>query len=62
MQIYAKILVIKCLLAQIVALNQIYKMQFRAKLYLKLQSFSTSIKFQPLMQIHAKIIKLKYNF
>ena len=35
MQIYAKIIKVTKLLAQFVALTLIYKMQFRAKLYLK---------------------------
>ena len=47
MQIYAKIITIKKkILAQFVAFSWIYKMQFRAKLYLKYQSFSAGFKSQ----------------
>ena len=51
----------KIFLFQLVALKYIYNMKFRAKLYLKYQSFSVSFKFQPFnakLQIYAKILKL----
>ena len=51
MQIYAKnIKVTKYLLAQIVALKKIYKMQLRTKLSLKKQSLSAGFESQKLLR------------
>ena len=63
MQIYAKIIRLqKIILAQFVALKQIYKMQFRAKLYLKQHSFSTISKSQPFYANLCKKLKIMKSF
>ena len=65
MQIVQKVLKLqKIFLAQLVALKFIYNMEFRAKFYLKQQSFCYHkvLNFNPFMQIYAKLFKLQKDF